>query len=265
MRMRLHLNYTGLVVAACVAASCASSTSVKDRASARIHYDIGVASLGQGDRRGALRELTLAASLNPELAEAHNALGLTYHALDHRQEALGHYEKAVELKPGFSEAHNNLGVLLLDMNRYPEAIKHFSRALEDILYPTPSLAEGNLGWAYYKGGDVAKGLRHLRNAVASNPKFCRGYGWLAEIEIERGDAEQLVAYCRRFEKHCLQDPALAKRIPRSFVAQMKFNLGTGYQKLGELDAARKAFSSCAGNDQPSDLQAKCSKSLGSLN
>src|SRR5206468_11932526 len=112
-------------------------------------------------------------------------------------------ERAVALRPNFSEAHNNFGVLLLDMGRYDEAIAHFKIALGDILYATPSLAEGNLGWTYFRKGDAEEGLRHLRNAVALNPKFCRGYGWLAQIELTRNRAEQVVAYCKRYQKHCV--------------------------------------------------------------
>ena len=79
-------------------------------------------------------------------------LGMVYHALEHLDESIGHYEQAVELKPSFSEAHNNMGTVLIDLGRYDDAIDSFKVALGDILYRTPALAEGNMGWAYYKKG-----------------------------------------------------------------------------------------------------------------
>src|SRR5690606_15868580 len=121
-----------------------------------------------------------------------------YHAMDRHELALEHYREAVRLKPKYSEAQNNFGTLLLSIGRYDEAIAAFEVALSDILYPTPSLAEGNMGWAYYKSGNTDQAVRHLRNAVAADTKFCRGYLWLAQIGVETGDAAEAVASARRF-------------------------------------------------------------------
>jgi len=246
-------------------AGCAHTATDKERSRARTRHDIGVAMLGQGDVRAALRELLGAIELDPELAEAHNALGLIFHSMRRYDDALLHYNRAVFLAPKFSEAHNNRGVLLLAMGRYDDAIPSFKLALSDILYGTPSLAEGNLGWAHYKNGDVDRGLRHLRNAVAMNPKFCRGYGWLAEIELERKKPSQVVAHCKRFEKHCIDDPTVGK-IPPDFTAAMAYRLGTGYAELGDNDAARAAFGVCneIEADQASGWRVKCQRSLATL-
>jgi type IV pilus biogenesis/stability protein PilW len=251
---------------ALVAASCAPAITAKDRAIARTRHDIGVTYLSQGALRDALRELLGAVEADPELADAHNALGLVYHALGRHKEALDHYDKAVLYNPEFSEAHNNRGALLLALERYDGAIASFKKALGNILYATPSLAEGNLGWAYFKKGEVETGITHLRNAVAMNPKFCRGYGWLAEIETERDKPDQVVAYCMRFEKHCTGDPAIARTIPPSFLAEMKFRLGFGYEKLGHRKEARAAFSECAAEQSESaaEFQTKCARSLAAL-
>src|SRR5262249_16525090 len=123
-------------------AACAPVIDEKDRARAQVQYDIAVAQMNEGNMRGALRELLAAVQLDPTPAVAHNALGLVYHSIGRLDDALEHYERAVKLNPSFSEAHNNLGVLLIDLGRYDEAIGAFQVALTDILYPTPSLAEG---------------------------------------------------------------------------------------------------------------------------
>lgn len=253
-----------LVVGTLGLGGCAPTVSDKDRASARIHYDIGVASLGRGDERGALRELLLAVELDPELPQARNALGLVYHALGKLDEAYAQYKEAVRLKPGFSEAYNNLGVLLIDMGRYDEAIAAFKVALQDILYATPSLAEGNLGWAYYKKGDVEQAQRHLRNAVAATPGFCRGYEWLARIALDQDHGDEAVASVKRFRKYCVDDPAVAKDIAPAYVHAMDYYLGLGYLKLGDSSSAREAFAACADEGAESEFQARCVASLESL-
>lgn len=255
-----------MLAAALIVAGCAPAITAKDRAIARTRHDIGVTYLNQGALRDALRELLGAVEADPELADAHNALGLVYHALGRHKEALDHYDKAVHYNPDFSEAYNNRGALLLALERYDEAILSFKTALGNILYATPSLAEGNLGWAYYKKGEVETGITHLRNAVAMNPKFCRGYGWLAEIEMERDKPEQVVAYCMRFEKHCAGDPAIARTIPPSFLAEMKYRLGFGYEKLGQREEARTAYSECAAeqSERASGFRTRCARSLAAL-
>ncbi|MEE8409884.1 MAG: tetratricopeptide repeat protein [Myxococcota bacterium] len=251
---------------ALVAGACASSVTAKDRIKARIRYDIGIVSLEQNDMRGALREILGAVEFDPDLAEAHNALGLIFHSMGRHDDSLAHYDRAVQIQPKFSEAHNNRGVLLLALGRYEGAIVSFEVALADILYITPSLAEGNLGWAQYKNGDVEQGLRHLRNAVAMNPKFCLGYGWLAAIEVQRQKPEQVVAYCKRFEKYCLADPLVAATVPPEFSTAMQYRLGVGYLGLGDRDAARTAFATCAEeqHESASAFKTKCERSLADI-
>ena len=93
--------------------ACASTSQVSDKNKflAQTHYDIAITSFKTGDLRETLRELLKTVELNPHLAEAHNALGMVYHALEHLDESLVHYEAAVKNKPTFSEAYNNMGTL----------------------------------------------------------------------------------------------------------------------------------------------------------
>jgi len=245
-------------------AACAGPASEADQQTARIHHDIAINSLDRGDMRGALREMLIAADLDPQNPQVQQALGLVFHAMGHSDEALVHYQKALELKPAYSEAHNNFGILLIDLGRYDEAIEHFKKALADILYQTPSLAEGNMGWAWYKKGDVDKARLHLRNAVAQNARFCRGYLWLARIGVDRSEPAEIVTNGKRFEKHCMGDVALAKTLPAEYVREMQYYLGVGYLKQGDRESARKAFAACAVVDASGEFAPKCVSSLRTL-
>lgn len=242
---------------------CGHTVTQKDRDFAKIRVDIGLAELSKGRIRDALPELLSAVELDPESYQAHNALGLVFHTLGRKDDALGHYRQAVALKPDFSEAHNNMGVLLLDLGRYDDAIAHFQQALSDILYPTPSFAEGNLGWAHYKKGDVESGVSHLRNAVATNPKFCRGYEWLSRLGLETGDAAMTVSNCARFDRHCLGDETILPTLAKAYVAEMKYYCGLGHLKEGDQAKAREAFSACA-EPGGAGFAAKCAESLAGL-
>lgn len=258
--MKIQLLLVGLWVLA-----CAPAMTEKDKSAAKIRYDIGVTAFNEGDTLGALRELLGAVESDPEFAEAQHALGLVYYAMGRRNDALHHYQQAIKLQPKFSEAQNNLGVLLIELERYDEAIAAFKVALADILYPTPFYAEGNLGWAYYKKGDTEVALRHLRNAVATNPKFCRGYGWLADIALDTQQPDQAVAYGVRFKKQCLDDPKTAAFVPQIFAREMSYKLGRGYLALGDQNKAKEALQSCASAGDDDEIGIKCAGLLAGLN
>jgi len=244
---------------------CASSTpTAKERARATTHYDIAIATFNQGDLRGSLAELLKAVKLNPDLPVAHNAMGLVYHSLGHLDLGYEHYQKAVVLKPDFSEAYNNMGTLLIDLGRYDAAIEAFELALGNILYKTPALAEGNMGWAYYKKRDVERGLKHIRNAVATNPKFCRGYEWLARIALDENRDEEVTRSYRRFEKYCLDDVVLATQIAPEYRNEMKYYLALSLLRTGERQRARDVLAQCAVFDTEVGFGAKCATSLRDL-
>ncbi|MEC9465084.1 MAG: tetratricopeptide repeat protein, partial [Myxococcota bacterium] len=244
---------------------CAPAVSDKDRHLAQTHYEIAVTSFSGGDYREALRELLKSTKLNPELAEAHAILGMVYHALGRLDDGLFHYERAVSINPHFSAAYNNMGTLLIDLGRYDEAIDAFEVALGDILYKTPSLAEGNMGWAYYRMGKTAEGVKHIRNAVATNPKFCRGYEWLARIGLDRDASDEVARSYQRFEKYCAKDEEIGKILAPDTLHQMKYYFGLSLVKQGDRDAARAIFSQCALPDADVGFAVQCRTSLKELN
>lgn len=251
-----------VVLAAC---SCLPVISDKARQSARINYDIGIASLNRGEHRDALRALLLAVDEDPDLPEVHNALGLVFHAMGKQKEALEHYESAVLLREKFSEAHNNKGVLLLDMGRYDEAISDFKAALGNILYDTPYLAEGNMGWALYKKGDVAASLEHIGNAVATDPQFCRGYQWLARIALDQEHPDQALAQTQRFKRYCVDNTHIAASIAPDYKREMQYYRGMALLKQGLLEPARQQFAECSVRDpDAAGFAGKCRQSLKAL-
>jgi len=215
------------------------------RTQARIHYDLGLTSFNQGDMRGALRELLVAADNDRTFPQVHNALGLVYHALGRREDAEKHYLQAVKLKKDFSEAYNNLGTLEIDLGHYDKAIAAFEKSLSDLLYTTPYLAEANMGWAYYKKGDVKQGIFYLNHAVSTFPHFCRGYVWLAEISLATNNFRDVLAECDRFDRYCSDEN---QHIPQDTVDQMHYFRGMSYLKQGYKRAARDALRKCAAHD-----------------
>lgn len=261
--------FSALVTACFLATSCVHHVNERQRATAKINYDVGIQSLNRGEMREALRQLLIARRLDPRLPETHQALGLVYHSMNRLDDSLLSYKEAIRLRPQYSEAYNNLGALYIDRKEYDLAIRSLDVALADILYATPTLAEGNLGWAYFKRGDIPEAKEHLGNAVASNPEFCRGHEWLLRVACAENDFEGARRYGHRLFRYCLDQPAVAQTTQRSYRAEMASMVAVAEEKTGHLAEARQLFRRClegATGESPEmgRISAVCKTALGRL-
>jgi len=224
------------LAAAGTLSGCVHIPTEKERQGAEAHYDLGINAQTAGDVRGALKEFEEALKLDDDFAEAHNAIAVLLHlSFDRKDEAEKHYRRALEIRPGFSEAKVNLGNLYLDQGRLDEAIGLYEQALNDMLYPTPYIAETNLGWAYFKKGNAAQALEHLRAAVTTNPQFCLGYKDLGLVLDARGD---LAGACTEFGRFVDACPKVAEAY------QLR---GSCQLRQGRAAEARASFDACVEN------------------
>ena len=230
----------------CALAACQHAPSEREVQGAQIHYDLGVQAQQSGEVQGALREYQEALKLDPNFPEAHNALGLLLHlSFARADDAVKHYRDALKVRPTFSEAKTNLGNAYLDLNRYDEAIQLYEQALNDMLYPTPFIAQGNLGWALYKKGEVERGLEQIRAAVTTNPKFCLGYRNLGLIQEEQG---QVADACRQFARYRENCPEAADAYLRE---------GVCLAKVGQKAEALERFKTCEQKAEASSTRDDC--------
>ncbi len=224
------------LAAAGVLGSCVHVPTDKERQGAEAHYDLGINAQSNGDVRSALKEFEESLKLDPDFADAHNAIAVLLHlSFDRKDEAEKHYKRALEIRPSFSEARVNLGNLYLDQGRLDEAIALYEQALNDMLYATPYIAEANLGWAYFKKGNSAQALEHLRASVTHNPQFCLGYKDMGLVQDAKGD---LAAACTEFGR-------FAQACPK--VAEAHQLLGSCLVRQGRVPEARASFDACVEN------------------
>lgn len=222
-----------LVAPLLAGATCSSRPDPRAREQAAIHYDLGVQAMRGCDARAALNEYQRAVELDPQLDLAHNALALTYHlSFGDTDSAVRHYQKALEINPKFSEACTNLANAYLAQGRYDEAIPFYERALSDMLYKTPFIAENNLGWCYYKKGDVQRGVDHIRSAIIANPQFCLGHRNLGIIYGELGEPQKSADGFALYAKHCPE------------AADAHFRYGAALLKLQDTEGARRELQAC---------------------
>jgi type IV pilus assembly protein PilF len=225
---------------------CKHVPTQKERESAEIHYNLGLQAQQNGRVPEALSEFQRAVELDPDYPEAHNLLGILLHVSYKRHaEAIKHYEKALEVRPGFSEAKTNLANVYLDQGQYDEAIKLYEQALNDMLYPTPFIAQGNLGMAYYKKGDTTKALENLQAAVTLSPNFCFGFKHMGIIYEETGNTAEA---CRQFGNYREKCPDEADAYMRE---------GVCLAKQGQVDTAKERLDTCQTKATQPALKDEC--------
>ncbi|MBK6617857.1 MAG: tetratricopeptide repeat protein [Nitrosomonas sp.] len=100
--------------------------------------------------------------------------------------------KLIELKPNSAHAYNALGYSLADRGlRLSEALSLIQKAIE--LSPGDPYIMDSLGWAYYRMGDLKKGLDYLNTAFAArpDPEIAAHFGELLWVNGRTEEARQI--------------------------------------------------------------------------
>lgn len=165
-------------------------------------------------------------------------------------EAEAYARRALEASPEHREAKNALGVSLIHLKRYDEAVAVLKPLANDILYPSPEKAWGNLGWAYLERGSLDEAIDALRRAVAAQPLFCVGYYRLG-LAYEKKD--NLALSREALSKAVDTDRPECKRLQEAFGARARVLTRQGFkdearadlQRCRELSSSTPAGQRCA--------------------
>ena len=137
----------------------------------------------------ALEAFQEAAKLDPELAEAHFRLGLTYDALGQEQEAEAAYKKAVETYKKYlalddnekdAEAHYNLGQTYNGLHLYSEAVREYRQATK--LKPDDAAIYYDLGLALMRLAQYDEAATAFSKSLELDPENYRAEDSLAEAK-----------------------------------------------------------------------------------
>lgn len=135
---------------------------VTSASSAREHLEAGREFLLNGAYNEAISELSMAASLDPKLTEAHNLLGVAFDKKGFGERAKQSFERAVKLEED-AETLNNLGFALYQNGNYRAAIDRLKRAAK--LAPTDERILNNLGLAYCRLGKIDEAYKAFSRAT----------------------------------------------------------------------------------------------------
>ena len=136
----------------------------------------------------ARENLSRAMTLNPKLAEAHNAKG--WMAFQHDwdwPEAERGFKTAIKLSPSLAYAHDWFGRMLAALARFDEAIPEMAKAYE--LDPVSPWIVTRFGFVYWMAGRNAEARGMFDKALTANPNFARARMGLAFVDATEGRNE----------------------------------------------------------------------------
>lgn len=175
--MKKNLAVCCLLILTLALTACNSAKIAEEnKRMADSHYKMGLSYFTESNISGALKELFKAYEYDPDNIEVNNLLGLAYLSKRELSKAETHLKSAIRLKKDdFPKARNNLGIVYLEMKRYDDAIIEFDKAASNILYGTPEYAYTNLGWAYYKKGDMVSAIKYYNKSIETEPRYSLPY------------------------------------------------------------------------------------------
>src|SRR5215203_3518233 len=131
-------------------------------ASAKEHLEAGREYLLESRYSEAISELSLAASLDPKLTEAHNLLGVAYDKKGFGDRAKESFERAVKMEE-VADTLNNLGFSLYQNGNYRAAVDRLKRAAK--LAPNDERILNNLGLALCRLGKIDEAYKAFTRAT----------------------------------------------------------------------------------------------------
>lgn len=117
-----------------------------------------------------------AGELDPNLAEAHTALGLAFRAEWKWLEGEREFKKALEIDPNNARTHYYYGLFLESVGRTPEAIREIKAAVDR--EPLSLIMQANLAAAYLFDRQYEVGLDLAKKTFDLDPTFISGRFWL---------------------------------------------------------------------------------------
>jgi type IV pilus assembly protein PilF len=143
--------------------------------------------IGEGNWEDAKRNLKIAADIDANAPEVHEAFALVYQSTGEDELAEASFRKAISLRRNYSRARNNYAAFLYSKGRYRDAEKQLEVVIKDTLYESRPQAFINLGLCKVQLGDFEGARVDLSRALAMNRTSRLAMLELANVEFELGD------------------------------------------------------------------------------
>jgi type IV pilus assembly protein PilF len=204
--------------------------------------------LEQGQLDLALINAKTSLEKEPDNAQAHNIIALTYQRLGEQKLADSHFKSAIRLQPKNSFIRNAYGAFLCAQDRFEEADQQFNKALENPLYNTPWVALTNAGICTGRAGDLRQSEVYLRSALRTNPRFSAALLEMAKVSLQNGEYLSGRGYLQRYQavaEHTAESLWVGIQIERQLgdqnaVASYSLMLNSGFPDAEETQLLRES-------------------------
>jgi DNA-binding winged helix-turn-helix (wHTH) protein/tetratricopeptide (TPR) repeat protein len=139
-----------------------------------------------------------AVELDPQLAEAHAALGFALSGRFKWAEGERHVLRALELSPNSALAHLRYGNHLVQQGFVEEAVQHARRSLE--LDPLSPIYQFSLGWGLYFARRFGECLEQYQSMIAEHPLNPMAHFGLAWVARHVGRYDEALSAMKRAEE-----------------------------------------------------------------
>jgi tetratricopeptide (TPR) repeat protein len=143
-----------------------------------------------GNNELAIANFTKALEVNPNLAEAHNQLGIIQAQQGSLDNAILCFQRAISIEPEYADAHYNLGNALTESGQIEEAIASYEMATN--LQPDNINAYLNLGVVHLQCQDSEAAAFCCQMALEIDPNCIEAYQALANIFTNQGMLEESI-------------------------------------------------------------------------
>jgi tetratricopeptide (TPR) repeat protein len=175
-----------------------------------------------------------ALEIDPELAEAHSAVGLIER--DYGWDFMGakrEFQRAIEINRGDANTHHQYAFLLSILGRHEDAIREIKLSRD--LDPLASRIRANVGYVFYFARKYEEALEELDSSVEFDPTQCSNYIYLGFVYTAMGKHEE--ALRSQIKVLECQKGYRGKEYPGSATALM--SLATAYACAGNTPEAQK--------------------------
>jgi type IV pilus assembly protein PilF len=179
----------GVVVLALVGCASGKNRAQKKNDASNYNMQLGMAYLNQGDLGLAKEKLDRAVAENPGDPNVHSAMAMLQDRLGHPDLADKEFKSALNIGPRSPDVLNNYAVYLCRTGRVDEGVKTFEEAAHNALYRTPEAAYTNAGVCLRGAKRDTQASLSFQRALQVRPSFAEAAYQLADLDLQRGEAQ----------------------------------------------------------------------------
>jgi len=155
--------------------------------------------IGKGNWSEAKRNLNLAANIDPDKPEVHEAFALVYQSTGEFELAEKSFKKAISERKNFSRARNNYAAFLFAQSRFAEAEKQLEQVVKDTLYTARPQAFINLGLSRLQLSDPEGAEQAFVRALSMDRGNSIALLETGLLRFEAGDYDTAARYYRGYK------------------------------------------------------------------